>query len=156
MLRLKVSLDPWPGSSRESPGTGLRWPSLLAPTVVKPKFLGPMHKSQTSCASSLEQRKVYLLQGQARRREWQPAPMGSEELPELPEEFHGQRSLSDYSPWDCKESNMAEQLTLLMRGERGDLHPKDEFQRRHFLLINLCIYFHFWLRWVLVVHMGFL
>ena len=24
----------------------------------------------------------------------------------LPGEFHGQRSLTDYSPWDCKESDM--------------------------------------------------
>ena len=31
----------------------------------------------------------------------------------LPEEFHGQKSLAGYSPWDCKESDMTEQLTLL-------------------------------------------
>ena len=30
----------------------------------------------------------------------------------LPGEFHGQRSLVSYSPWDPKESDMAEQLTL--------------------------------------------
>ena len=29
----------------------------------------------------------------------------------LPGEFHGQRSLASYSPWDCKESDMTEQLT---------------------------------------------
>jgi len=40
------------------------------------------------------------------RREWQPTPVF------LPGEFHGQRSLVDYSPWDCKESDMTEQLTL--------------------------------------------
>ena len=28
----------------------------------------------------------------------------------LPGEFHGQRSLSDYSPWGCKESDTTEQL----------------------------------------------
>jgi len=28
-----------------------------------------------------------------------------------PEEFHGQRSLVGYSPWDHKELDMAEQLT---------------------------------------------
>ena len=27
-------------------------------------------------------------------------------------EFHGQRSLAYYSPWDPKESDMAERLTL--------------------------------------------
>ena len=29
----------------------------------------------------------------------------------LPGEFHGQRSLSDYSPWGCKELDTTEQLT---------------------------------------------
>ena len=28
----------------------------------------------------------------------------------LPGEFHGQRSLSDYSPWGCKELGTTEQL----------------------------------------------
>ena len=36
------------------------------------------------------------------RREWQPTPVF------LPEEFHGQRSLVDYSPWGCEESGMTE------------------------------------------------
>jgi len=40
------------------------------------------------------------------RREWPPTPVF------LPGEFHGQRSLAGYSPWDCKESDMTEQLTL--------------------------------------------
>ena len=31
---------------------------------------------------------------------WQPTPVF------LPGKFHGQRSLTDYSPWDCKESDM--------------------------------------------------
>ena len=39
-------------------------------------------------------------------REWQPTPVS------LPREFHGQRSLAGYSPWDCKESDTAERLTL--------------------------------------------
>ena len=30
----------------------------------------------------------------------------------LPGEFHGQRSLAGYSPWDHKESDMTERLTL--------------------------------------------
>ena len=29
----------------------------------------------------------------------------------LPGEFHGQRNLAGYSPWDCKESDMPDQLT---------------------------------------------
>ena len=30
----------------------------------------------------------------------------------LPRESHGHRSLADYSPWDCKESDMTGQLTF--------------------------------------------
>ena len=33
-------------------------------------------------------------------REWQPTPVF------LPGEFHGQRSLADYSPWGFKENSM--------------------------------------------------
>ena len=36
------------------------------------------------------------------RRKWQPSPVF------LPGKFHGQRSLVDYSPWGCKESDMSE------------------------------------------------
>ena len=40
------------------------------------------------------------------RREWQPTPIF------LPRESLGQRSLVGYSPWDCKELDTSEQLTL--------------------------------------------
>ena len=40
------------------------------------------------------------------RRKWLSTPVF------LPGEFHGQRSLVDYSPWDCKESDITERLTL--------------------------------------------
>ena len=40
------------------------------------------------------------------RREWQATPVS------LPGEFHGQRSLSGYSPWDHKELDVTERLTL--------------------------------------------
>ena len=36
------------------------------------------------------------------RREWQPTPIF------WPGEFHGQGSLTGYSPWGCKESDTAE------------------------------------------------
>ena len=36
------------------------------------------------------------------RRAWQPTPVF------LPGESHGQRSLVDYSPWGCKESDTTE------------------------------------------------
>ena len=34
------------------------------------------------------------------RRKWQPTPVF------LPEKLYGQRSLTAYNPWDCKESNI--------------------------------------------------
>ena len=37
---------------------------------------------------------------------WQPNPVF------LPGELHGQRTLVCYSSWDCRESDMTEQLTL--------------------------------------------
>ena len=40
-------------------------------------------------------------------RKWQPGPVL------LPGKFHGQRSLVDYSPWSCKESDTTEQLSAL-------------------------------------------
>ena len=42
------------------------------------------------------------------RRAWQPTPVF------LPGESHGQRSLMGYNPWGRKESDMTEQLTLLL------------------------------------------
>ena len=39
------------------------------------------------------------------RRKWQPTPIF------LPGEFHGQRKLTGYSPWGCKESDTTEWLT---------------------------------------------
>ena len=41
------------------------------------------------------------------RREWQPI------LVFLPGEFHGQRSLAGYSPWDTKELDTTQWLTFL-------------------------------------------
>ena len=45
---------------------------------------------------------------------WERSPEGenSNSTPVfLPGQSHGQRSLVGYSPWDCKESDMTEQLT---------------------------------------------
>ena len=47
-----------------------------------------------------------LGQGDPLEIEWQPTPVI------LPREFHGQRSLTGYSPWVCKESNTVEQISL--------------------------------------------
>ena len=42
------------------------------------------------------------------RRKWQPAPVF------LSGKFHGQRSLEGCNPWGRKESNMIEQLMLVL------------------------------------------
>ena len=39
------------------------------------------------------------------RRKWQPIPVF------FPGNFHGQRRLAGYSPWDCKELDMTEPPT---------------------------------------------
>ena len=41
------------------------------------------------------------------RRKWQPTTVF------LPIEFHGQRSLVNYCPWGCKDSDMTGRLTPL-------------------------------------------
>ena len=49
------------------------------------------------------------------RRKWQSIPMF------LPREFHGQRSLVDYSLWGCKELDKTEQLRTMSVGKiNGD------------------------------------
>ena len=37
----------------------------------------------------------------------------------LPGEFHGERRLVGYSPWDCKELDTTELLTLIFRGNKA-------------------------------------
>ena len=48
----------------------------------------------------------YFLETTEWPKGWQPTPVF------LPGEFHGHRSLTSYSPWCCRESNMTERLTL--------------------------------------------
>ena len=43
------------------------------------------------------------------RRKWQPTPVF------LPGEFHAQRNLAGYSPWERKELDTTEQLTHTTR-----------------------------------------
>ena len=46
------------------------------------------------------------------RREWQPTPVF------LPRKSQGQRSLVGYSPWGCKELDIAERLHFLFLSKR--------------------------------------
>ena len=47
---------------------------------------------------------IWCFSHTCRRRQWQPTPVL------LPGKSHGQRSLVDYRPWDCKESDTTEHL----------------------------------------------
>ena len=67
--------------------------SLMAQTVKNPSAMQETQAGSLSQKDSLE-------------KKWQPTPVF------LPGEFHGQRSLADYSPWGRKESDTTEQLTL--------------------------------------------
>ena len=52
--------------------------------------------------------------GKSPKREWLPTPLF------LPGEFHGHRSLINYSPWSCKELEMTEQISLLQLLKNND------------------------------------
>ena len=56
----------------------------------------------------------------------------------LPGEFHGQRSLADYSPWSHKESDMTELLTLSLF--RLLLDPENNVYILYNLLLFLICY----------------
>ena len=60
-------------------------------------------------------------------RKWQPTPVF------LPGESQGQRSLEGYSPWDCKESGMTEQLkthtSMAAPGRKGITSKRAEARR---------------------------
>jgi len=59
------------------------------------------------------------------RRKWQPTPVF------LPGKSHGQKSLTGYSPWGCKESDRTEQLTLssLSKGKGFKLEVESQETR---------------------------
>ena len=52
------------------------------------------------------------------RMEWQPTPVF------LPGEFHRQRSLAGYIPWNRKQSDTTEQLSLSLSEESGTIYLK--------------------------------
>ena len=61
----------------------------------------PCHLSWITCTSS-----IYYYTKTPWRRKWQPTPVF------LPGKSRGQMSLAGYSPWDWKEMDTTEQLTL--------------------------------------------
>ena len=89
-----LNTDSIPSSSGNvSTFSPLPWASLVAQMV---KNLPAIQETQVQSLG----RKDPL------EKEWQPTPVL------LSGEFHGQRSLMDYSPWSHKESDTTERLTL--------------------------------------------
>ena len=58
-------------------------------------------------------------------RIWLPTPVS------LPREFHGQKSLVGYNPWDCKELDMTEWLTL-------SLPSKEQASSNFLAVVTVC------------------
>ena len=55
----------------------------------------------------------------------------------LPGEFHGQRSLADYSPWAHKESSTTERLTHFMAEARHHAEPDGKDIRKECMSMTL-------------------
>ena len=66
------------------------------------------------------------------RREWPPTPVF------LPGEFHGQRSLTGYSPWDRRELEITEQLRLSLFFDKKVKALQAPLAKFYFL-VSLCL-----------------
>ena len=77
--------------------------SVLSPPPTQPQLLAPeiMETFLSTCRKTRINPSVGKIPW---RRKWQSTPVF------LPREFHGPRSLTGYSPWGCKESDMIEWL----------------------------------------------
>ena len=75
-----------------SPDSEIQWASPVAQTV---KNLSAIQETWVP----------FLGQKDPLEKGWQPTPVF------FPGESYRQRSLEGYSPWDCKESDMTEQLS---------------------------------------------
>ena len=82
-------------------------PTLLFPSLA----VIPEHQAGLLVLYSSFPLAVYLIYSvspSVQRRQWHPTPVL------LPGKSHGWRSLTGYSPWGCKESDMTEGLLLLL------------------------------------------
>ena len=84
---------------------------------------GPFHSVSDGIESACDAGDPGLIPGSGR------SPGGGEwllTLVFLPGETHKQRSLVGYSPWGCKQSDTAEQLTLSTSGDHREEEKKRE------------------------------
>ena len=102
--------------------------SMSAKTM--PSFPGGTSGKESTCQSRRCRRRGFdpWVRKIPCRRKWQPTPVF------LPEKFHGQRSLTDYSPWYCKESDVAKQLNTHTQGQ----YYRNTEYRDFFPFIALC------------------
>ena len=94
-------------SPGEGPGNPLQYYCLENP-LERETWQAIVHgvaQSWTRLKQLSTQIHVYVYIVYSWRRAWQPTPIF------FPGEFHGQRSLVGYSPWDRTESDTIEQLT---------------------------------------------
>ena len=75
---------------------------------MKPEFSFPGGSDGKASAATRETRVRFLGRKIPWRRKWQSTPVF------LPGKSHGQWNLVGYSPWGHKESNMTEQLCIIM------------------------------------------
>ena len=85
--------------------------------------------------SDCNARDLCLLPGSGKnpwRRKWQPTPVF------LPGELNGQRSLADYSPWGCRESDRTQRLTPPEYASVGAGKPgtKEAFDKISAVILN--------------------
>ena len=73
-------------------------------------------------------------------RKWQPAPVL------LHGKLHGQRSLTGYSSWGCKESDMTEQLSTQNKAHSNPAVKKGKFWNEKDLDLRLCSALYIWIK----------
>ena len=103
----------WSGLPCPPPGD-LPDPGMETVSLVSPALAGGLFTTWASLVAQMVKNLPAIRETWARflagkipwSRKWKPT------LVFLPGESHGQRSLSGYSPWDHKESDMTERLTF--------------------------------------------
>lgn len=105
------------GSSRES--VACDWAEMAKPSCpccCQTQVPGPDAQKPDKLCIVFGAEEGLFIAGSSKQKGMAPYSKGGEELPELPEEFHGQRSLVDYSPWDSPGQNTGVDSLSLLQG----------------------------------------